>query len=124
VPYVFETLETVKRPATEGDRRISDAMAGYWTNFAKHGDPNGPGLPAWPAFGDGNPVAMVFADTPKTGPVPSESSLRLLDGYFAWRRSPDGSAASTGREAPADTAQRPWQRSAGRRLTVAAFAPP
>ncbi len=93
VPYVFENLETVKRPATEGDRRISDAMAAYWTNFAKHGDPNGPGLPAWPAFSDGNPVAMVFADTPRTGPVPSESSLRVLDGYFAWRRSPDGSAA-------------------------------
>ena len=69
-------------------------MAAYWTNFAKHGDPNGEGLPAWPAFSDRNPVAMVFADTPKTGPVPSESSLRVLDGYFAWRRSPDGSAAS------------------------------
>jgi hypothetical protein len=50
---------------------------------------NGPGLPTWPAFSEGNPVAMVFADTPKTGPVPSESSLRVLDGYFAWRRGPE-----------------------------------
>jgi para-nitrobenzyl esterase len=92
VPYVFENLETMRRPATDGDRRISDAMAAYWTNFAKRGDPNGGGLPAWPEFSDGHPVVMYFAGTPKTGPVPSESSLRVLDGYFAWRRSPEGAA--------------------------------
>jgi para-nitrobenzyl esterase len=94
VPYVFENLETMGRPATDDDRRISDAMAAYWTNFAKRGDPNGDGLPAWPAFSDGHPVVMYFAGTPKTGPVPSESALRVLDGYFSWRRSPDGSATT------------------------------
>jgi para-nitrobenzyl esterase len=100
VPYVFENLDTVNRPATEGDRRISNAMAAYWTNFAKNGDPNGSGLPAWPAFSDGNAVVMVFADTPKTGPVPSESSLRALDGYFAWRRSPEGAAGPPAERQP------------------------
>jgi para-nitrobenzyl esterase len=94
VPYVFENLETMRRPATDGDRRISDAMAAYWTNFAKRGDPNGDGLPAWPAFSDGHPVVMYFAGVPKTGPVPSESSLRVLDRYFAWRRTPEGAATA------------------------------
>lgn len=100
VPYVFENLETMNRPATEGDRRISDAMAAYWTNFAKHGDPNGPGLPAWPAFSDGSAVVMVFADTPKAGRVPSESSLRVLDRYFAWRRTPEGASGALARKQP------------------------
>jgi para-nitrobenzyl esterase len=44
VPYVFETLEDSGRPVTDADRRISEAMAAYWTNFAKRGDPNGDGL--------------------------------------------------------------------------------
>ena len=94
VPYVFENLDAAGKPITPDDRRISDAMATYWTNFAKRGDPNGDGLPAWPAFSDRQPVVMHFSGTPKTGPVPSESSLRVLDGYFAWRRSPEAAATT------------------------------
>ena len=90
VPYVFQNLDDLHRPATADDQRISDAMATYWTNFAKHGDPNGKGEPAWPAFSDKNPVVMYFAGTAHTGPVPSEKSLKVLDQYFAWRRSPEG----------------------------------
>ena len=92
VPYVFGNLDATGKPVTPDDQRISDAMATYWTNFAKRGDPNGAGQPAWPAFSDRRPVVMYFSGAPKTGPVPSASSLRVLDGYFAWRRRPEGAS--------------------------------
>ena len=51
IEYVFGTLDTrpgaVWRPE---DRTLSEQMIGYWTNFAKTGDPNGPGLPQWPKY--------------------------------------------------------------------------
>jgi para-nitrobenzyl esterase len=60
VPYVFQHLGELKPPATADDQMISDSMATYWTNFAKRGDPNGGGVPNWPAFSDANPVVMYL----------------------------------------------------------------
>jgi para-nitrobenzyl esterase len=51
IEYVFGTLDT--RPGwtpSADDRKLSEEMMGYWTNFAKSGDPNGPGLPTWPKY--------------------------------------------------------------------------
>jgi para-nitrobenzyl esterase len=62
-------------------------MAAYWTNFAKRADPNGTGLPAWPAFSDANRVVMYLGPT---APVPGADSLKVLGQNFAWRRTPEG----------------------------------
>ena len=92
VRYVFGHVDPSNPQTTKTDLAISDAMATYWTNFAKRGDPNGEGVPAWPPFSDANPTLMYFAQTPHTGPVPSADALRVLDQYFAWRRTPEGEA--------------------------------
>ena len=90
VAYVFEHLDATNPQTTKTDLEISDAMGTYWTNFAQYGDPNGKGVPEWPAFNEANPVVMYFNQTPHTGPVPGIESLKILDTYFKWRRSPEG----------------------------------
>ncbi len=95
VPYVFGHIDQQRsEQPTAADRVISDAMVTYWTNFAKYGNPNGSGLPQWPAFSDKNPTLMYFATTPHTGPVPNQPGLNALDSYFAWRRTPEGAQAA------------------------------
>jgi len=90
VAYVFEHLDASNPQTTKTDLEISAVMGTYWTNFAKYGDPNGKGVPQWPAFSDDNPVVMYFSQTPHTGTVPGIESLKVLDSYFKWRRSPEG----------------------------------
>jgi para-nitrobenzyl esterase len=62
VPYVFGTLDKLKRPWTDVDRRLSQTMMSYWTNFATTGDPNGAGVPSWPAFTPEQPVLLRIGD--------------------------------------------------------------
>jgi len=92
VAYVFMHIDPSNPQTNESDLEISEAMGTYWTNFAKYGHPNGEGVPDWPAFSEANPVVMYLGPTPYTGPVPSEESLKVLDSYFEWRRSPEGEA--------------------------------
>ena len=88
LPYVFQHLGGPNRTeVTAGDRAISDTIATFWTNFTKHGDPNGEGLPVWPAFSEGDPKAMHFGGgAAQAGPVDNLDGLRALDTYFEWRR--------------------------------------
>lgn len=92
VAYVFNNLDENNPATTDSDRAISDAMATYWTNFTKFGNPNGEGLTNWPDYNESQQDVMYFGPIPHLGPVPSEESLEVLDDYFEWRRTPEGEA--------------------------------
>jgi len=63
IEYVFGTLDSKDRAWSKTDRNVSELMQAYWTNFAKTGDPNGPGLPKWPAYGDNFSVMYLSGDS-------------------------------------------------------------
>ncbi len=50
IEFVFDVLNSRRLPWRPEDRRVSDLMATYWTNFAKNGSPNATDLPKWPVY--------------------------------------------------------------------------
>jgi para-nitrobenzyl esterase len=70
---------------TDADQKLAETMSSYWANFAATGDPNGKGLPAWPAYGakknDGK--AMVFGDGVEFGSQLEAPRLAFFDKFYA-----------------------------------------
>ena len=47
---------------TKTDENVSAVMRAYFANFIKTGDPNGKGLPQWPAARSGDAVQRMRID--------------------------------------------------------------
>ena len=58
--------------------KLAGAMADYWSNFAKHGNPNGQGLPHWPTYNKAHTTLVL--DTPiEVRPGIRTRKLRALE---------------------------------------------
>ena len=62
VPYVFDNTSGDASQFEEIDRTVSGAMAAAWVRFAKTGNPNGGGLPQWPAYRSPDYRLLDFGD--------------------------------------------------------------
>jgi para-nitrobenzyl esterase len=102
IPFVFGTLTPQfivngAMPPSEADRALAGTMSAYWVNFATNGDPNGPRLPHWPAYGNDG-VVLDFGQIVEPQPNAWEPRFRFLSNCrtagvlpAAWR-----TAANTG----------------------------
>ena len=86
IPYVYRNFAARNWPWLPADRNLSDSMSSYWVNFAANGDPNGAGLPAWPAFDPLSQSAMCFGETPAIGPIPHRERLAFWDAWYTRTR--------------------------------------
>ncbi|MCP3390271.1 carboxylesterase family protein [Bradyrhizobium sp. CCGB12] len=85
IPFVFGTLTPQQvigstAPPEEQDRAIARTMMDYWVNFARCGNPNGPGLPPWPGY-DESDIVQNFDTTIEARPNPHGPRFRFLDSF-------------------------------------------
>jgi len=83
VPYAFNDPDALW---TDVDRALADAMSSYWVNFATRGDPNGAGLPVWPALQPTAHERLILGPSIEVGPGLDAGRVALFDAV-AIRRS-------------------------------------
>jgi len=77
----------------EASRKQSDIIQQYWTNFAKTGDPNGPGLPTWPKYDATNKASIELATD---GPVVRKASRAVACAPYIEKYTRNPKLLSTG----------------------------
>ena len=81
IPFVFDTVAAkYGKDLTADDEATAQAANAYWVNFARTGNPDGPGLPHWPAYDPRKDEIMDFTPTgPKGGPDPWKARLDVTN---------------------------------------------
>lgn len=81
IPYVFDTVKAKYGAATTAqDEKVAEETNSYWANFAKTGNPNGEGLPNWPAYQSSKDALMDFTENgPVAKPDPWKERLDLTE---------------------------------------------
>jgi para-nitrobenzyl esterase len=84
--YMFDHLGQAPWAWRGADHKLAEAMSSYWVNFAATGDPNGGGVPRWPAFRGETGQVQRLGDPIRTGPVPALEYLQVFDAVYSGLR--------------------------------------
>lgn len=85
--YVFGNTGLVGLDWTDWDHELSRVIIRYWTNFARTGDPNGEGLPAWPRYERATDRSLEFGAEVRVVEGVRKAKLDLFDRVFDWPES-------------------------------------
>ena len=83
VPYVFQNLDAPGRNFGPVDQQVSKTLSGYWLNFIKTGNPNGPGLVNWPAFDNTSESAARLGPNVTVSRVLPVEKRDLYEAYYS-----------------------------------------
>jgi para-nitrobenzyl esterase len=86
--YVFGNFVPREWAWTDVDRRLEQIMSQYWVNFATNGDPNGAGLPIWPAYVPRTDTVLHIDKTISAGPLPNQTYYAFWDRLAAGWKGP------------------------------------
>jgi para-nitrobenzyl esterase len=86
LPYFFLNLDKLDRPWEPVDRNLAKSAAAYLKNFAKTGNPNGPGLGTWTPVVSNDTSTMELGT--RIGPMPVADKERL-DFWTRYFNSPE-----------------------------------
>jgi para-nitrobenzyl esterase len=79
IVYVFNNLRVQDWAWTDQDRSTADITSSYWVNFAAAADPNGEGLPRWPAWDESGQMLMNISDRPAAEPAPNPAAVDFFE---------------------------------------------
>jgi carboxylesterase 2 len=83
INYAFNNLYATDSPWQSDDYEIADTLSTYWANFIKTGNPNGDGLPYWPANTAEEPVTMEVGDAWNPITVATEEKISFMREWFS-----------------------------------------
>lgn len=82
--YLYGNIPEDSPLYDEKDRALSRTMLMYYRNFIATGDPNGEGLPEWPAS-DGSSMVQEFGDSMAYVQAPYLQTYKILDEMYGYK---------------------------------------
>jgi para-nitrobenzyl esterase len=80
--YVFNNTDLVGLGWDADDHALSELMADYWVSFARNGNPNGDGLPNWPAYDPATDVVQILDANTHSAVHPRKTKLDQLEALY------------------------------------------